>query len=125
VPHRPGPGGRVGVHPEGEIADSADRRASERIPVTKGTSCAFVGRMVDDVGPVKIRDVSLQGIGLVLMRSVPVGTVLAVGLSNPDKGFARTMMVQVAHVTPIPGGFLVGGSFTEPLTYQEFTTLVM
>jgi len=48
-----------------------------------------------------------------------------VGLSNPDKGFVKTMIVEVAHVTPITGAFLVGGTFLEPLTYQELTTLVM
>ena len=103
----------------------SDRRASERIPVSAGTNCEFVARVVDDIGPVKIRDVSMQGIGLVLMKSVPVGTVLSIGLSNPNKGFFKVLMVQVAHVTATHGGFLVGGSFTDPLTYQEFTTLVM
>jgi hypothetical protein len=47
------------------------------------------------------------------------------GLLHPDKGLAKTVIVQIAHVTPIPGGFLAGGTFTEPLTYQELTTLVM
>jgi hypothetical protein len=106
------------------MADS-DRRAAERIAVNVGTRCSFVGRVVDDVGPVKIRDVSLDGIGLVLMRSVPAGTVLTVGLTNPDKGFNKSVMIRVVHVTPITGAFLVGGSFTEPLTYQELTSLVM
>ena len=107
------------------MADSADRRASERMAVTSGTSCSSVGRVVDDVGPVKIRDVSMQGIGLVLSKTIQPGAVLVLGLANQAKGFAKTMLVKVAHVTPIPGGFLVGGSFTEPLTYQELTTLVM
>jgi hypothetical protein len=110
---------------EDQMAGSADRRASERIPVNRATTGAFVGRVVDDLGAVKIRDVSLEGIGLVLMKSVAVGSVLVVGLSNLDKGFNKTVLVEVAHVTPIPGAFLVGGSFTDPLTYQELTTLVM
>ena len=106
------------------MADSEDRRAAERIPVNAGTSCSFAGR-VEDVGPVKIRDVSLQGIGLVLSKTIPVGTNIVLTLTNTIKGFAKTMMVKVAHVTPIPGGFLVGGSFQEPLTYQELTSFVM
>jgi hypothetical protein len=107
------------------MAGPADRRASERMPVNRGTSCAYVGRVIDDIGPVKIRDVSLEGIGMVLMKSVPAGSMLVVGLSNPDKGFIKTVIVEVAHVTPITGAFLVGGTFLEPLTYQELTTLVM
>jgi hypothetical protein len=107
------------------MAEPADRRASDRMPVNPGTTCFFVARVVDDLGPVKIRDISMHGVGLVVTRSVQVGAVLAIGLANPSKGFSKTMMVQVAHVTPIPGGFLVGGAFTDPLTYQEFTTFVI
>ena len=51
--------------------------------------------------------------------------MLVVGLASPGKGFAKTVMVRVAHVTPVPGGFLVGGSFDAPLTYQELTALVL
>ena len=46
-------------------------------------------------------------------------------LANPAQKLAKTMLVRVAHVTPINGGFLVGGTFLEPLTYQELTALVM
>jgi hypothetical protein len=106
------------------MAESGDRRVSERIPVSAGTTCAFAGR-VEELGPVKIRDVSMQGIGLVLMKTVAVGSSLVITLSKADKAFAKTMLVKVAHVTPITGAFFVGGSFAEPLTYQEFTSLVM
>ena len=51
--------------------------------------------------------------------------MVAVGLSNPAKGFAKTVLARVAHVTPSAGAFLVGASFLTPLSYQEMTTLVM
>ena len=86
------------------MAGPADRRASERMAVNRGTACAYVGRVIDDIGAVKIRDVSLEGIGLVIMKSVPAGSMLVIGLSNPDKGFIKTVIVEVAHVTPITGG---------------------
>ena len=73
----------------------------------------------------KIRDVSLGGIGLVLVRQVAVGSLLAVSLANPAQKFSKTVLVRVAHVTVAHGGFLIGGTFLEPLTYQEFTSLVM
>jgi hypothetical protein len=54
------------------------------------------------------------------------GSLLAVGLSNVSKGYSKTVLVRVAHVTPQVGGtFLVGGTFEKPLTYEEFRTLVM
>ena len=38
---------------------------------------------------------------------------------------AKTVLVRVAHVTEVPGGYLVGGTLAEPLTYPELTSLVM
>ena len=38
------------------MADPSDRRASERMPVGARTVCSSVGRVVEDVGPVKVRD---------------------------------------------------------------------
>lgn len=107
------------------MSDPADRRAAERIPVSAGTTCSRVARVVEDLGPVKIRDVSMQGIGLLLMRSVAAGSMLVLTLTNRDKTWSRTMTVQIAHVTPVPGGYVAGGAFVEPLTYQEFVSLVM
>lgn len=107
------------------MAGTTDRRAAERMLVTAGTACSFVSPVVEDFGSAKIRDVSLEGVGLVLTRKVEIGSMLAVSLTNPAKGFAKTVLVRVAHVTAVPGGFLVGGTFTAPLTYQELTTMVM
>jgi hypothetical protein len=112
------------------MADPVDRRAAERLAVNAGTSCAFAGQIKEDIGPAKIRDVSLDGIGLIVSRRVEPGAVIAIilayaNVANPNQKFQKTMLVRVAHVTPVHGGFLVGGTFTEPLTYQEFTSLVM
>lgn len=107
------------------MAEPTNRRAAERMAVTAGTACSFVSPIVEDFGPVKIRDVSLEGVGLVLTRKVEVGSMLALTLTNPAKAFVKTVLVRVAHVTAVPGGLLVGGTLTAPLTYQELTTLVM
>lgn len=88
-------------------------------------SCPFVSPVVENFGAGKIKDISMQGIGLILVRKVEIGTTLALTLTNSSKSFIKTVLVKVAHVTPQPGGTLVGGTFTVPLTYQELTTLVM
>jgi hypothetical protein len=62
---------------------------------------------------------------LVVGRRVEPGSLLAVTVTNPSRGFTKTLMIRVAHATPQPGGCLVGGTFETPLTYQELTTLVM
>jgi hypothetical protein len=107
------------------MADTTDRRAAERMPVGPGTACAFAAPVGEGIGAVRVRDASLAGVGLVTHRKVEVGATLVVTLTNPDRGFAKTVLVKVTHVTPVPGGFLVGGLFDAPLTYQELTTLVM
>src|SRR5581483_1846143 len=107
------------------MPDPADRRVAERFPVNADTSCGFVGPVVEDFGPVKIHNISMEGIGLLLARQVQPGTLLAVNLANPARGFAKTVLVRVAHATPQHGGCLIGGTFNTPLTYQELTTLVL
>lgn len=107
------------------MADAKDRRAAERIAVNSGTGCTFVGPVAEDSGPGKIRDVSLEGVGLVMMKQVAVGSLLVVTLANAAQKLSKTVLVRVAHVTAIHGGYLVGGTFAEPLTYQELTAFVM
>jgi hypothetical protein len=107
------------------MADSTDRRAAERMPVVPGAACTFAAPVAEGLGPVRIRDASLNGIGLIALRRVEVGATLVVTLANPDRGFAKTVLVKVSHVTPTPGGVLVGGLFDTPLTFQELTALVM
>jgi len=50
---------------------------------------------------------------------------MAVTLANQAKGFTKTVVIKVMHATPVAGGYLVGGTFVVPLTYQEMTTLVL
>jgi hypothetical protein len=107
------------------MPDPSERRVSERFPVSIETSCAFLSPVVEDFGPAKIKNIAMEGIGLLLSRPVEPGSLLAVTLTNPGRGFRKTLLVRVAHATPQPSGCLVGGTFDTPLTYQELTTLVM
>ncbi len=107
------------------MPDPSDRRAAERFPVTPDTRCGFVAQVGEELGPVRIQNVSTDGIGLLLTRKVEVGSTIAVGVTNAPKGFNRTLLVKVAHVTQQMGGYLVGGTFSTPLSYDELRTLVM
>ena len=71
------------------MADPADRRAAERYPVNSNATCPFLSPVVEDFGPVKIRDVSMQGVGLLVNRRVEPGAVLAVVLENTGADSAR------------------------------------
>lgn len=107
------------------MSEPIDRRAAERFPVNTDTSCSFLSPVVENFGTAKIRNISMDGIGLLVSRPIESGTLLAVTLSNPVRSFAKTVLVRVAHTTAQPGSYLVGGTFATPLTYQELTTLVM
>ena len=107
------------------MPEPADRRAAERFPVNADTACAFAGEVTEDFGPVRIQNISMEGVGLLVSRRVEAGTLLAVTVANQAKSFSKTLLVRVAHVTQQRGSFLIGSTFDVPLTYQEFTMLVM
>jgi hypothetical protein len=108
------------------LAESYDRRAAPRFPVTAGTECQFAASLVAELGSVRIENISMNGIGLHLQHRVAVGDILAIGIRNPAKSFDRVHLVHVTHVTARSGGgFLVGGTLDPPLTYTELTSLVM
>jgi PilZ domain len=107
------------------MADPKDRRAQERFAVNADTSCSFVSPVVENFGPVRLKNISMDGIGLQVTKKLDPGTLLVMTISNPAKSFAKTVLVRVAHATPQDAGYLVGGTFQTPLTYQELTTLVL
>ena len=107
------------------MPEPKDRRTAERFPVNASTSCSFVSPVVEDFGAAKIKNISMDGIGLLLAQRLEPGALLAVSLSNPARGFTKTMLVRIAHMTPDYGAYLVGGTFSTPLTYEELSKLVL
>ena len=107
------------------MPDPADRRVSDRFAINTDTTCSFISPVLEDFGPVRIKNISMEGIALILSERVDPGVLLAITLSNPAKSFTKTVMVRVVHSQANLGTYLLGGTFTMPLTYQELTTLVM
>src|SRR5262245_41431869 len=108
------------------MPEPTERRVSERFPINRDTSCDFVSPVDEKFGPARIKNVSMEGIVLLLTRRVEVGALLAVGVANKALSFSRTLTVRVVHVTEQAGKtYLVGGIFTTPLTYEELKALVM
>jgi hypothetical protein len=103
-----------------------EQREAERFPANASSTCALAAPVGEDLGPIRFKNLSLQGIGLVTSKKVDVGALLAVKLVNPAKKVTKTLLVRVAHVTPQPGNtFLVGGTLDPPLTYEELCQFVM
>lgn len=107
------------------MAEQVDRRVMERYKVSADVSCPFVSPVLEDFGTVKIRDVSMHGVGLVMHHHVEPGIVLTVALVNPARDFNKMVLARVVHITPLGSGFLVGCSFLTPLTYQEMSALIL
>jgi hypothetical protein len=102
-----------------------DNRAAHRLRVTANTECQFAVPLVADLGPARIENISMNGIGLQVREQVEVGAILAIGIRNVPKRFDRVHLVHVTHVTArADGSYLVGGTLDPPLTYQEFASLV-
>jgi hypothetical protein len=108
------------------MAVEKDQRTEERFPVGANSSCTFASPVIENFGPVKIKNVSLKGVGLILSQKVEPGSMLAVTVANAVKKFTKTGIVRVIHVTPQPGGtYVIGGDWATPLTYEELCNLIM
>jgi PilZ domain len=108
------------------MAFQKELRAAERLSVNANSTCNFASPVLEDFGPVKILNISTNGIGFVTTEQVHPDLLFAIRLVNPAKKFSRIMLVRVVHVTPQTGGtFMVGGQFETPLSYEELCILVM
>jgi hypothetical protein len=108
------------------MAFEREQRESERFPVNMGSTCVLASPVAEDFGPVRLKNISQQGIGLITSKKLEVGSLLAVKLANAAKNAVKTMLVRITHVTPQPGNtYLIGGTLDTPLTYEELCAFVM
>jgi len=109
-------------HEESTITRLVERRACVRYACAAGmeTFCLQLYKERNDQGWLaEVRDVSTDGVGLLLGRWFGQDTVLEVELNNPTRNFSRKVLVRVKHATPYAGGWLVGGAFVEKLKAEE------
>ncbi len=105
---------------------SIDRRQTHRYQVSSGTGCDIALQVLDDIGTVRVRDVSTIGIGLLVDRAIEPGTVLVLALRNQAQSFSKTTIIEVCHSTPLDNGsYVLGGEFLIPLTYDEMRAMIM
>ena len=84
-----------------------DRRAQERMAVNTETKCSFVSPVLEDFGPGRIHNISMDGLALLLTSRVQPGTLMAVMILTAAWLAART-----------PRGAAGGG--LEPILNQSF-----
>jgi hypothetical protein len=98
----------------------AERRTSIRLPVLE-TSKRLVAAIGDDFCLAKIRNISPEGISLVLARAMDPGSVIAVDLMDTKTNrFSRTLQVRICWCVEHPSGdWIIGGAFAGALTNEE------
>lgn len=108
------------------MAFDKDRREAERFPVSANVACTFAAPIAEDIGPVKIKNISLTGIGFITSKKLESNARLLVKIENAAKKFTKTVLVHIVHITPQAGGiYLVGATLDVPLTYEELCNFVM
>jgi hypothetical protein len=100
--------------------DWSDQRKSVRIPCLE-TSKRISAAIGDDFCLAKVRNISPEGISLVLGRAIETGQILAIDLIDTKTNrISRTLDLRVAWCIEHPSGdWILGGSFASRLTEEE------
>ncbi|MFN4259483.1 MAG: PilZ domain-containing protein [Gemmataceae bacterium] len=103
------------------LADDHERRAWVRYPCQLETMYQpGRGRLDQRWWFATVRDISANGIGLILQRPFAPGEQIAVALYNPAQDLSRTVGATVVHAAPQEdGNWLIGCTFVEQLTEGE------
>jgi hypothetical protein len=102
-------------------------RVWERHPCDLQTSCQPLASRGggDFMWGGTVRDISANGIGLLLNRRFEPGTRLVIELPSLACGTRQSVLARVVHATPLAIGFwLLGCVFSAPLPEDEFHALI-
>lgn len=103
----------------------ADRRGAPRYLPTAPLSCHLTAMIREGQWSAEVRDISVEGVGLLTAKDFERGTILGVHLGNAFGTYLRFIMVQVMHsVAQTDGRFLLGGEFVGRLEEDEMDILL-
>jgi hypothetical protein len=102
-----------------------ERRASTRYPCNLATSCRLAASVKQEPRSARVRNISAGGISLVLSHEFASGDIIAVELRSMTRSFVREFKLRVIYCIEHPSGdYILGGSFTSPLTDEEVTAFL-
>src|SRR5262245_25542797 len=102
-----------------------DRRAAVRYQCELATSLRPMRGAEDEQWPARLRDISTQGVGILVGRRFEPGTQLTLELQSDDAGLAYTLAARVVRVEDRNGAFwLLGCVFARPLGDDELQKLL-
>lgn len=104
---------------------AVDRRINVRYPRGKAATSCLITDAQGNLWPAEVRDISMGGMSMVLLRPVERGAVLNIELANKLLRFNRRVQLRALHIRPHPeGGWIIGGAFSRKLTASELQALV-
>ena len=113
-----------GGGPSPSANSQAERRASVRYRSSRKGSCQTLSAHRESCWEATVRDISPEGIGLLLPRRFEPGAVLSIELIDAREEQPRLLLARVVHATARPeGGWLVGCELVSPLSDEEAQTL--
>src|SRR5438105_1470351 len=100
--------------------DWSDKRRSVRVPCLE-TSKRIVAAIGDNFCSAKVRNISPDGISLVIGRAMEPGQVISLDLIDTKTNrFSRTLDLRVTWCIEHPSGdWILGGAFGSPLSSEE------
>lgn len=102
-----------------------ERRVSVRQPFCQEVPYVLGSESGVGIFSARSRDISTDGVGLLLNCAYEPGTLLNLGLTSRTGLFARNLVLRVARVVPLENGtYLVGGAFITKLDGEELHTLL-
>jgi len=110
--------------PTDEAAVKVERRARVRYPCSLLTVCQRPHAALDDMWfPAAVRDLSTDGVGLVVDCPFAPDTLLEFALVSPE--LPTTVLARVEHASPVGDGrWLIGCAFIQKLTEVELDSLL-
>jgi hypothetical protein len=103
-----------------------ERRAYPRYPCNLAIFCRPVAARREELWwPAEVRDISVGGLGLVLLVHFEPGTILAIELEGPAAPVPRLLLARVVHARPQPGGgWFIGCELADRLRDDELLRLL-
>lgn len=113
---------RLGPSPPTDA--KAERRASVRFQSSLKGSCQTLSAHRETSWEATVRDISPEGIGLLLSRRFEPAAVLSIELIDSRDSQPRMLLARVVHATARPeGGWLIGCELVSPLSDEEVHAL--
>jgi hypothetical protein len=100
-----------------------ERRVTVRYQCSAEASCSSLAPIERLSG--RVRDISKEGIGLVLGTSLRVGIDLIIELKTRTQGIGLTLMARVMHSTfEAEGNWIIGAKFLTTPTEEQIQALL-